>query len=428
MGSAQDNKTYCSHFSPCLAKATDLIIERGQGPFLYTSDGEEYLDLVQGIAVNALGHSDEAVLAAAQEQMNKLVHASFNLVNYPVTLDLAAKLAEVTPGALDMFFLTNSGAEAVEGCLKLARYVTGRTGFLAFKGGFHGRTMGAASITTSSVKFREHYAPFVPQVYFTEYPYCFRCPYNREVDSCSLECLEALKSDIKTVIPAEEIACAVFEPIQGEGGYIVPPRKYVRALRQFCDEHGILLVFDEVQTGMGRTGHLFAAQHFGVVPDIISIGKAVGGGFPLGIVAATEKLMSQWTAGAHGTTFGGHPVACAASLEVVRRVSAPEFLARVRQTGEYFRTGLEKLKEKHAGIGDIRGVGLMNAVELVTGGKKPDPDRVTRIIGRFKERKILILACGPDKNVLRFIPPLNIETALLDRTLTALDEALQETT
>ncbi len=426
MGGTADKDVYRKYFSPCLAKSTDLLVERGRGPYLYTTGGDEYLDLVQGIAVNALGHHPEAVLAAARKQMDNLVHASFNLVNYPVTLELAASLARVTPGDLDMFFLTNSGAEAVEGCLKLARYATGRTGFLAFKGGFHGRTMGAASITTSSVKFRQHYAPFVPQVYFAPYPYCFRCPYGQKEDSCSLECLEALKSDLKTVIPAEEIACAVFEPVQGEGGYIVPPQKYVKALREFCDEHGILLVFDEVQTGVGRTGRFFAAQHFEVVPDIISMGKAIGGGFPLGIVAAAESLMSRWSAGAHGTTFGGHPVACAAAVEVIRQVASEEFLSRVRRSGEYFRGGLEKLREKHSGLGDVRGVGLMNAVELVGGNNRPDPDRTALVIKKLLERKILVLSCGPDKNVLRFIPPLNVE-AVLGRVLAALDQVLAET-
>ena len=427
MSALLDGDSYRKYFSPCLAKSTDLTMERGQGPYLYTTSGEEYLDLVQGIAVNALGHSPEAVLAAARAQMDKLVHASFNLVNYPATLELAQALAKVMPGDLDMFFFTNSGAEAVEGCLKLARYTTGRPGFLAFKGGFHGRTMGAASITSSSSKFREHYAPFVPQVYFALYPYCFRCPYGQRADSCSLECLEALRGDLKTIIPAQEIACAVFEPVQGEGGYIVPPRKYVQGLREFCNEHGILLVFDEVQTGVGRTGRFLAAQHFEVTPDIVSLGKAMGGGFPLGIVAADEGLMSRWSAGAHGTTFGGHPVACAAALEVIGQVSAPEFLSRVRQKGEYFRAGLENLRQKHPGLGDVRGVGLMNAVELVDRDNNPDPDRAAQVIKNLLEQKILILGCGPAKNVLRFIPPLNIETSLLDRALEALDGILGRT-
>ena len=423
---AIDNNTYKTYFSPCLAKATDLVVEKGQGAYVYTTEGDEYLDLVQGIAVNALGHSDPGVLKAAKGQIDKLVHGSFNLISYPSTLEFASKLAQVTPGELDMFFLTNSGAEAVEGCLKMTRHVTGRSGYLAFKGAFHGRTMGAASITTSSVKFRQHYAPFLPQVYFTEYPYCYRCPYGCEVETCSLECLGALKESLKTIIPAEEIACAIFEPVMGEGGYVVPPKKYVEGLREFCSEHGILLVFDEVQTGMGRTGQFFASQHFGVTPDAMSIGKAVGGGFPLGIVASTKELMNKWSAGAHGTTFGGHPVACAAALEVVSRVSEPAFLPRVRELGEHLRSGLEALKEKNACIGDVRGVGLLNAIELVKEDKKPATELTNAVINGLKERKILALNCGPDKNVIRFIPPLNIEKKLLDHCLTVLEEILEQ--
>ncbi|MCB2191132.1 MAG: aminotransferase class III-fold pyridoxal phosphate-dependent enzyme [Deltaproteobacteria bacterium] len=421
----QINKdTYETYFSPCLAKSTDLVIERAQGAYIYTPDGEQYLDLVQGIAVNALGHSDPGVLAAAKGQIDKIVHGSFNLVSFPSTLEMASKLARVTPDGLDMFFLTNSGAEAVEGCMKLARYVTGRTSYLAFKGGFHGRTMGAASITTSSVKFREHYAPFVPQVYFADYPYCYRCPYGCQEASCSLECLAALKENTKTIIPADEIACAIFEPVMGEGGYVVPPKKYLVALREFCDEHGILLVFDEVQTGVGRTGRFFASQHFGVTPDVMSMGKAVGGGFPLGIVVSTKELMNRWSAGAHGTTFGGHPVAAAAAMEVIARVSAPGFLDRVGEMGEYFRAGLSKLQKKDSRIGDVRGVGLMNAMELVGEGKKPDAQLAGAIFNGLKERKILALPCGPDKNVIRFIPPLNVEIELLDHCLAVLEEVL----
>ena len=423
---ATNKEIYETYFSPCLAKSTDLVVEKGQGPHVYTADGEKYLDLVQGIAVNALGHCDPAVLAAAKGQMDKLVHASFNLVSYPSTLELGAKLAEVTPGELDMFFFTNSGAEAVEGCMKLSRYVTGRTGYLAFKGAFHGRTMGAASITTSSVKFRQHYAPFVPQVYFTEYPYCYRCPYGCEEATCSLECLESLKRSTKTVMPAEEIACAIFEPVMGEGGYVVPPKKYVAGLREFCSEHGILLVFDEVQTGVGRTGQMFASQHFGITPDVMSMGKAVGGGFPLGIVASTREIMSKWSIGSHGTTFGGHPVAAAAALEVVARVSDRAFLAGVREMGADFRDGLNDLKEKYSCVGDVRGVGLMNAIELVGEGKAPAADLAGSVIAKLQERKILAMPCGPDKNVIRLIPPLNIKKELLDYCLKNLGEILDE--
>ena len=423
---AINKDTFRNYFSPCLAKSTDLIIEKGQGPYVYATDGEKYLDMVQGIAVNALGHRDPAVIQAAKDQMDKLVHASFNLANYPSTLELGTKLPSVTPGELNMFFMTNSGAEAVEGCMKMARYVTGRTGYLAFKGGFHGRTMGAASITTSSSKFRKHYAPFVPQVYFTEYPYCYRCPYGCEVESCSLECLENLKKSTKTVLPADEIACAIFEPVMGEGGYVVPPKKYLEGLREFCDEYGILLVFDEVQTGVGRTGQFFASQHFGVTPDVMSMGKAIGGGFPLGIVASTKELMTKWEVGAHGGTFGGHPVACAAALEVVTRVSEPAFLANVREMGEHFRAGLKALQEKHACIGDVRGVGLMNGMEFVGEGKAPDHGLAGALVAKLQENKILVMPCGPDKNILRFIPPLNVEKDLLDHCLETLGEILDE--
>ena len=416
-----------NHFAPCLAKSTDLSIERGQGAFLYTEDGREYLDLVQGIAVNALGHSDAGVIKAAQDQLAKLIHGSFNLVNYPATVNFVSRLAEATPDGLDMFFLTNSGAEAVESCMKLARYVTGRTGFLAFRGGFHGRTMGVASITTSSVKFRRHYAPFVPQVYFTEYPYCYRCPYGRKEETCSLECLDHLRKQAQTIMPAEEVACAVFEPVMGEGGYVVPPKKYVQALREFCTENGILLVFDEVQTGVGRTGTFLAGQNYGVTPDIVSMGKAIGGGFPLGLAAASTELMSQWSAGAHGSTFGGHPVAAAVGIEIINRVTAPGFLERVVELGDYFRAGLTRLQDKHPGVGDVRGIGLMNAVELVKDGKTPDGDRTTAMINYLKDNNILVMPCGPAKNVIRIIPPLNVEKDLLDRALAALDMALTAT-
>ena len=427
MPSKTSPETQTSHFAPCLAKSTNLSIERGQGASLYTEDGREYLDLVQGIAVNALGHSDAGVIKAAQDQLTKLIHGSFNLVDYPSTVKFVARLAEAAPDDLDMFFLTNSGAEAVESCMKLARYVTGRTGFLAFRGGFHGRTMGVASITTSSVKFRQHYAPFVPQVYFTEYPYCYRCAYGQKEETCSLECLDHLRKQTQTIMPAEEVACAIFEPVMGEGGYVVPPKKYVQALREFCTEHGILLVFDEVQTGVGRTGTFLAGQNFGVRPDIVSMGKAIGGGFPLGLAAASTELMSKWSPGAHGSTFGGHPVAAAVGIEVIDRVTAPGFLDNVVELGDYFRAGLTKIQEKHPTVGDVRGIGLMNAIELVKDGRDPDGDRATAVINHLKENNILVMPCGPAKNVIRIIPPLNIERDLLDRTLTALDKALAAT-
>ncbi len=417
---------YQEFFTPALAKASNLIIEKGEGPYLYTTSGERYLDLVQGIAVNALGHAHPALVEAACSQIKKMIHGSFNLVNYPSALELAVELSKRTPGKLDMFFFTNTGAESVEGGLKLARYVTGKVCAIAFRGGFHGRTMGAASVTSSNASFRRHYAPFVPQIYFAPYPYCYRCSFGQKVETCHLECLEYLREDFHYSIPPENVSAVLFEPVMGEGGYVVPPGKYVKALRKLCDEQGFLLIFDEVQTGMGRTGKLFASEVFDVIPDILLLGKAVGAGFPLAIVASTKERMGKWEAGAHGTTFGGNPVACAAGLVQLGIVAQEGFLELVRKKGEAFRNRLTALMQRFPEVGDVRGVGLMNGIELVKKGKMPDPDRATFIRKYFMEKKILILACGAYKNVIRFIPPLNIEESLLEQTAHTLEEALKE--
>jgi len=418
--------TYPEYFTPALTKATNLLIERGEGPYLFTTDGERYLDLVQGIAVNALGHAHPALVEAACAQIRKMIHGSFNLINYPSALQLAITLRKLTPGNLDMFFFTNTGAESVEGGLKLARYVSGKSGWIAFRGGFHGRTMGAASVTSSHVSFRKHYAPFLPQIYFAPYPYCYRCSFGQRVETCHLECLEYLKEDFHYVIPREDVSAVLFELVMGEGGYIVPPEKYVKALRTLCDDYGLLLIFDEVQTGMGRTGKLFASDVFGVVPDILVMGKAIGAGFPLAIVASTKERMEKWESGAHGTTFGGNPVACAAALAQLEIISQEKFLESVRKKGEAFRNRLKALQQRFAEIGDVRGVGLMNGIELVKEGKAPDPDKATFIRKYFMDKKILVLSCGVFKNVIRFIPPLNVEESLLEQVVHTLEEALKK--
>jgi 4-aminobutyrate aminotransferase len=416
---------YSDYFTPSLAKATQLLIERGEGPYLYTSSGEKYLDLVQGIAVNALGHCHPAIVEAACKQIHKLIHGSFNLLNYDSTLSLAIELRKFTPEGLEMFFFANTGAESVEGSLKLARYITRKSGVISFRGGFHGRTMGAASVTSSNVKFRKHYAPFLPQVYFAPYPYCYRCPFGQIAESCHVECLKYLEEDFHYVIPSEDISAVLFEPIMGEGGYVIPPEKYVKELRSLCDGLGILLIFDEVQTGIGRTGKMFTCEHFGVIPDILVMGKAIGGGFPLAVVASSKDRMMKWESGAHGTTFGGHPVACAAGLAQLGIVAEEGFLNGVSDKGERFRNQLIELKKQFQSLGDIRGLGLMNAVEIVKEDKKPDPDRAASIQKYLLEKRILVLTCGAFKNVIRFIPPLNIDTSLLNQVADRLGEALK---
>lgn len=424
MSVAPDSVEYKDLFSPALKKATELMLDRGEGSYVFTTENTKYLDLVQGIAVNALGHCHPDLMNAAWDQIKRLGHASFNLASYPSVLSFARRLAQCTPGDLDMFFFTNSGAEAVEGALKLARYVTGKGSIIAFRGGFHGRTMGAASVTGSNAGFRRHYAPFLPQVYFAPYPYCYRCPFSKCVETCHLDCLNYLEQDFDYIIPSDDVGAVLIEPIQGEGGYVVPPEKYLTALRKLCSDKGILLIFDEIQTGMGRTGKLFACEHFGVVPDIMTLGKAIGGGYPMAVVASTRELMNRWEPGSHGTTFGGHPVPAASGLALLNILTGDGFLDQVAAKGVRFRTGLRELQKRFSCIGDIRGLGLMNAMELVRADGSPDAELTHRVIRYFHENKVLLLNCGVKGNVIRFIPALNIEEALLDDVLSLLEKAL----
>jgi 4-aminobutyrate aminotransferase len=392
----------------------------------FTTAPKKVTDLVQGVAANALGHCHPALTAAATKQLLQLGHASFNLVSYPSALLLAAELRKCT-GRLDKFFFTNTGAEVVESGLKLSRYLTGKTSVIAFRGSFHGRTMGAASVTGSSAKFRKHYAPFVPQVYFAPYPYCFRCDFHQQPETCRLDCLEYLLADFEHIIPAEDVSAVLFEPVMGEGGYVVPPPKYVQALGALCRDKEILLIFDEVQTGMGRTGRMFAFQHFGVEPDMLLLGKAVGGGYPLAVLAANRQLMDQWPAGSHGSTFGGHPVACAAGLAQFEIIAAPGFLDSVSAKGHRFREKLTTLQKKYPEIGDVRGRGLMNAIELVQSDGRPDPEKTASIVARLFSQHILVYTCGVRGNVIRFMPPLNVAETVLDQLIDALDQSFSAT-
>jgi len=417
---------YTEYFTPAPKKVTNLVVERGEGIHLYTIDGDKYLDFVQGVAANALGHCHSALTAAAVRQLHQLGHASFNLVSYPSALALAAELRKWT-GRLDKFFFTNTGAEVVESGLKLARYITGKSSIIAFRGSFHGRTMGAASVTSSSAKFRKHYAPFVPQVYFAPYPYCFRCLFHQKVETCALDCLAYLLDDFEHFIPTEDVSVVLFEPVMGEGGYVVPPKKYMEALANLCRDKQLLLMFDEVQTGLGRTGRMFAFQHFGIEPDILLLGKAVGGGYPLAVLAAKREIMDQWHSGSHGSTFGGHPVACAAGLAQLEIVGASGFLDSVTAKGVFFRERLIRLRQRYPEIGDVRGLGLMNAIEVVKPDGRPDPEKTAAIVTHLFSNKILVYTCGVRGNIIRFMPPLNVEETVLDQLLDALDQGFAAT-
>lgn len=412
-------------FSPACYKTTKEIYIRGEGAYLYSEDGTRYLDFVQGIGVNNLGHCHPRIVEAIRNQAGQLIHASFNLGYYPTALQLAKKLSEQTPGNLNMFFFSNSGAEAVEGAIKLARYQTERSVYIAFRGSFHGRTMGALSMTASTSSFRARYEPMLPTVHHLSYPYCFRCPYKQQPNTCSLECLDEFQRLFHHVVPPAEVALVLFEPAQGEGGYIVPPKKYVTALASLCKEKDILLGLDEIQTGLGRTGRMFAIEHFDVVPDITLIGKGLAAGLPLSAVCSSEKLMGSWPPGAHGGTFGANPVACASSLAYLEVIKEENLLDNCSQIGKYFKEQLEKLQNRFPIIGDVRGLGLFLAIELTDSKGAPDSEITQKIIHECHEAGLLLFSCGSYKNCIRFMPPLNITSTVVDESLAILENAFK---
>lgn len=397
-------------WAPCLAQDwPNIPVEWAEGIYLYGPDGRRYLDFLSGFGACNVGHNHPRVVEAAREQMERIVHAPLGVIAPETTLRLAWELGKVTPGNIDMFFFGNSGAEAVEGAIKLARYVTGRRGIVAFLGSFHGRTMGAASVTSSKVKYRNGHGPFLPDVYFARFPYPYRSS-APDPEGCTAEALEDIERLFEYVIAPEDVAAFLLEPVQGEGGYVIPPREWLLALRRIADEHGILLIFDEVQTGFGRTGDWFAAQTFGVEPDILCLAKGIANGFPLGATAARRDLMGRWGPASHGTTFGGNPISCAAALAVLEVIREESLLENAREQGSYMLDVLRDLQARSPIVGDVRGVGLMVAVEFVKPGtdKEPNPEAVQRILQRALENGLLMYPCGHWTQTIRLIPPLTV--------------------
>jgi 4-aminobutyrate aminotransferase len=415
---------YKQYLSPALAKATDLVIEKGEGCYVEDVNGVKYLDFVQGIAVNAFGHCHPKIVKAIKDQTEKLITASFNLVNYPTTLKYAERLAKYTPGDLNVFFFSNGGAEAVDGALKLARNYTGRPGIIAMRGSFHGRSLGAASVTGSNSKYRKNIEPLIPSIYFAPYPNCFRCPYNTKCEECSLECLRELQWIFDYLIHPSNVAAVIMEPVMGEGGYVVPPKKYVEALSKLLKEHGILLIFDEIQSGFGRTGKMFASEHFGIVPDIMTMGKAIAGGLPMSAIASRKEIMDKWQPGMHGTTFGGHPICTAAALAVLELFEEERILENVNKQGTYLKERLMEIKAKYPIIGDVRGLGLMVAAEFVNPeDNSPSADYLNAVKDYCLKHNMLTLSCGVYGN--GFATPLNITRDDLDKGLAIFEEAVK---
>lgn len=415
----------CKKVMPAVAnRATTLGVVDSKGCYLYTDDGRKILDFASGVAVNNLGCRNERVVDAIKNQLDTMIHVGHNVVYYESYVKLAEKLVELTEGDTKVYF-SNTGAEANEGAMKLAKYVTKRPGIISFKNSFHGRTIGCASITGSSSAYRRFYEPLLPSVYWAEYANCYRCPFHQQKGNCNMECLKQFNSIFAKLIEPQCVAAIVVEPVQGEGGYVAPPKEFLQGLREICDTHGILLIFDEVQTGIGRTGELFAYQTYGVKPDILTSAKALSGGIPLSAIIAKKEIMDQWPAGVHGGTFGGNPLACSAALETLKVIEEEHLLEHGKKMGKYFLERLYTLQDKYpAIIGDVRGVGLMIGIEIVNEQGEPNAELTNLIKAKALEKDVLLLTCGSDHNVVRFIAPLIVTEKEIDTAVNAIDEIL----
>ena len=410
--------------SPSYTRGYPLVARRGEGSIIEDVDGNRFLDLTAGIAVVATGHCHPKVVAAIQEQAARLIHMSGTDFYYEELAALAEKLDEIAPGDVPRrISFGNSGAEAVEGALKLARYATGRDKMIAFFGSFHGRTMGALSLTSRRAVQRAGFGPMLPGVVHAPYPYCYRCPYGQQADSCAVECVKHIEDTLlKTISPAAETAAIFVEPVQGEGGYIVPPQKFFDELQRVAKANGILLVFDEVQSGMGRTGKMWAAEHFGVVPDIFTVAKGIASGLPLGATVARAELMT-WPPGAHASTFGGNPVACAAALVTIELLQQG-LVSHAAAMGEHMLQRMRTWPARFPMVGDVRGLGLMLGVEIVRDQKTKEraPEWRDRLVSLAFDRGVLTLGAGD--NTLRLSPPLVITREQCDFALDTLEACM----
>jgi 4-aminobutyrate aminotransferase len=414
--------------SPSYTRDYPLVMAGGEGAVVEDVDGNRFLDCAAGIAVNATGHAHPAVVKAIVDQAQRYLHMSGTDFYYEPQVALAEAMAEIAPidGPVRTFF-GNSGTEAVEAAVKLAKYHTKRFNLIAFLGSFHGRSMGSLALTSSKSVQRRGFGPMLPGVYHAPYANCYRCPVGLKPESCASECLSFIEDQILVhLVSPDEVAAVVVEPIQGEGGYLVPPTHFIERLRELTTKHGMLLVADEVQSGMGRTGKMFGIEHFGVEPDIFATAKGIASGMPLGVCCARAEVM-DWPPGAHASTFGGNPVSCAAALATIKLLRE-SLVANAAEVGAFLIEGARALMDRHAIIGDVRGKGLMIGIEFVR-------DRQTKERA-IAERDAIVHACfykgllvlGAGKNAIRLSPPLTLTRAQADTALSLLDQAIGEVT
>lgn len=411
--------------SPSYTRSYPMVAERGEGAIVEDVDGNRFLDFNAGIAVAATGHCHPRVVEAVRQQAARLIHMSGTDFYYENMVELARQLALLAPGdAPRRVYFGNSGTEAIEAAIKLARYHTGRNKFIAFLGGFHGRTLGSLSLTASKSVQRRGFGPLLAGVHHVPYAYCYRCAYGRQPETCAVECVKLIEDQLlKTVLPADEVAAIVLEPVQGEGGYIVPPQKFFDELQRVASAHGILLIVDEVQSGMGRTGRMWASEHFELTPDILAVAKGIASGLPLGATVARAEIM-QWKPGSHASTFGGNPVAVAAALTTIELLE--EGLVRNAELlGRHIMDRIRDWPRRFRCVGEVRGLGLMIGIEFVRDpeARERAPELRDRVVRLAFERGLLVLGAG--QNTVRLSPPLTITHDQADFAIDTLEDCIR---
>ncbi|MGO1544605.1 MAG: aspartate aminotransferase family protein [Gulosibacter sp.] len=408
--------------SPVVKQATPVVVERAEGNWILGTDGIRYLDFTSGIGVTSTGHCHPRVVKAAQAQVGNVIHAQATTVMHKPLLELTEKLGKHLPAGIDSVFYTNSGAEAVEASLRLARMATKRPNIVTFQGGFHGRTFGAASITTAGTKFRTGFSPLVGGVVVAPFPYAYRYDMTeREVVDFALRELDYL---FNTVTAPEEVAAFIIEPVQGDGGYIPVPTEFMKGLEERAREHGILLIVDEIQAGVGRTGKFWSHEHSGVSPDIIITAKGIASGFPISAIAASAELMGKALPGSQGGTYGGNAVAAAAGVETLNVIADEGLVENAAVRGAQLQAGLRELQVKYPVIGDVRGIGLMQAIEFSDARGEALASTAAAVQQAAVDERLLLLTCGPLSNVVRIVPALTVSAEEIDLAIEALDRTL----
>lgn len=411
------------NLSPVWTRIFSVEADHAQGCYIFDSHGNKYIDFSCGIGVTNTGHCHPRIVEAIQKQASLLIHGQINIVIHKPMLDLVEELKTIVHPSIDGFFFTNSGAEAVEGAIKLARHATGRTNIIVFQGSFHGRTIGTMSLTTSKTVYRAGYQPLMAGVFIAPYPYAYRYGWNDE--QTTQWCLEELEFLFLSQTAPNETAAILIEPVLGEGGYVVPPQDFLGKLREICDKYGILLIMDEIQSGFGRTGKWFAQEHFNATPDIMTIAKGIASGLPLAGVFSRLDIMKKWQTGTHGGTFGGNAVACAAGVATIRAMRDERMLENARVRGDQLIKHLKRVQLDYPVIGDVRGLGLMIGVEFRSLDRKPDKITTKAVVTECFNNKLMLLTCGTYDNVIRWIPPLIVTEDEIDMAVSIFTDAIR---